>query len=356
MKSRVYFTGISDKDGLDARLAKFSRLLLVEDHFKFINKKDRVAIKIHFGEEGNTGFVKPPFARLVVDKLKEKGVTPFLTDTNVLYKGRRTFTEEHIKLAHEHGFTLYSVGAPVVIADDIKSGGVADINVNEAHVKTAKVAALFQDVNAIVSVAHFKGHLLAGFGGSLKNIGMGCASREGKLIQHSDKGFKLVVTSCTGCGACEKACPARAIMIIKGKASIDNSKCIGCAECIAVCPVEAIMPDWGMGELLVQEKMVEYAKAVIKGKPGKLIFINFAVKISKECDCFTENYPIISQDIGIFISSDPVSVDKASYDMVLKINGKDVFKDAHPDIDGSKQLLHASKIGLGSLDYELISI
>ncbi len=354
--SKVYYVKISESDGIEVRKIKFSDFISESRAIDFIEKGDDVVVKAHFGEDGNTGYVKPDFLRIVSDVIREKGGHPVLADSNALYKGRRTFTKDHIKLAHEHGFTRDAIGAPVTIAEGEDGKDVTDIKMRLSHIKTAKIASLFHHADAIVAVSHFKGHLLTGFGGALKNIGMGCASREGKLAQHTALSPVINAADCVACGACIDACPGGAIVIIGKRAHIEPKKCIGCAECIATCPHSAITVDFAGGVSSIQEKMVEYAAAVLNRKKGKSIFINFAVTISQECDCWTKDYPRIAPDVGILMSKDPVSVDKASYDLVIKTCARDVFKESHPGIDGMKQLRHASKIGLGSLDYELIKL
>jgi uncharacterized Fe-S center protein len=197
---------------------------------------------------------------------------------------------------------------------------------------------------------------MAGFAGALKNLGMGCASRDGKLAQHSDVSPFVREKICVGCGECEKACPAKAIVIANKKSCIDSGKCIGCASCIAACVYHAIDVKWEQGGDKIQQKMVEYAKAALTGKKTKCAFLNFALKITKECDCIAKDDPRIAPDIGILASLDPVSIDKASLDLVVKACGKDVFRQVHPDRDGMRQLKYASGLGLGNLEYELIEL
>jgi len=351
MRSKVYFIGVENHDTKEIIKDKFNRLLDASDILDIVKKNDQAAIKLHFGEEGNTGFVKPEYVRLVSDRIKKKGAKPILADTNTLYSGRRTNAKDHILLAHEHGFTEDITGAPVVIAD-----GNKEVITNGKFVKTAKIAPLFLDVDAIVAVSHFKGHIMAGFGGALKNIGMGCASREGKLAQHSDVAPFVRFKNCTGCAECKKVCPADAIIITNGKSNINSAKCIGCASCIAACPYHAIDIHWEGGAGNIQEKMMEYAKAAIGNKQKKSAFVNFAIKITKECDCLAKDDPRISPDIGIFASVDPVSIDKACFDAIKQACGKDIFKEAWPERDSSRQLEYAQKIGIGNLDYELINL
>jgi hypothetical protein len=356
MKSVVYFTKVDDADNLAVRKEKFARLLDKSNILDCIDKRARVAIKIHFGEEGNTGFVKPEYARQVAMRILEKQALPLLSDTNTMYRGRRMTSYDHIRLAYEHGFTRESVKAEVFIPDEKKAGSVTRVTLNQRFVTTANIMTFFLHADAIVSIAHFKGHLMTGFGGALKNIGMGCASREGKLAQHSDVSPIIIIEECTGCGACEKVCPVQAIVLIRKKADLNSKKCIGCASCIAACKFNAVDINWEAGGSNIQEKMAEYASGVLKGKEKKSVFINFAIKITKECDCLAKDDPKISPDIGILASTDPVSIDKASFDLITHACGKDIFKQEHPKRDGFKQLAHAVEIGLGRLDYELREI
>ena len=356
MKSRVYFIGVSNSDSAQATGEKLIRLLEESRLFDFIQKDDKVAVKMHFGEEGNTGFVKPEYLRAICDSIAKKQGEPFLADTNTLYRGKRTNSKDHLKLAYEHGFTRDKAGAQVIIPDDTKKGNTALVEINQKFVKQAKIAALFLKSDVILGVSHFKGHLMTGFGGALKNLGMGCATREGKLFQHSGVSPLIIEKNCDACGACVEICPVKAISIRDKKSHIESAKCIGCASCIAACEHGAIDVNWEAGGTDIQEKMIEYTKAVLKDKAEKRAFINFAVKITKECDCLAKDDPRIASDIGIFVSKDPVSIDKACFDSVIKASGKDIFKEAHPGRDGLKQLQYASTLGLGNLDYDLCEV
>ena len=359
MKSKVYFIAVSNHDDKKATTEKFNCLLGESRLLDFVRKNEVVPVKMHFGEEGNTGFVKPEYTRCVCDGLAKKGARPVLTDTNTLYRGRRLNSKGHKALAYEHGFTEEAAGAPVVIAE-----GNERVDIKGKFIKQAMLAKLFCQTSSIVAISHFKGHVMSGFGGALKNLGMGCASREGKLAQHSDMSPFVRFKNCTGCGECENVCPVKAITITDnpltslgaGKSNINSAKCIGCSSCIAVCPHNAIDVRWERGAENIQEKMIEYAAAVLKGKKEKSAFFNFAVKITKECDCLAKDDPRIAPDVGIFASIDPVSIDKACFDLVKEASGKDVFKEAWPERDWSKQLNHARDMGIGNLDYELIKI
>ena len=355
-KSKVFFIEAANSDSAGMIQSKLGRLCKESGVLNCASSGDAVAVKMHFGEDGNTGFVQAQYLRVICDALKTNGAVPFLSDTNTLYRGRRTNSADHLELAQAHGFTKEATGVDVIIPDDTQKINIGEVEVNARFIKTARVVSLFLHTPVLVGVAHFKGHIMTGFGGALKNIGMGCASREGKLAQHCDVAPIVIESNCVGCGACELICPVGAVKIINNKSVIDGKKCIGCASCIASCNYHAIDVEWESGGGLIQEKMVEYAKAILDGKSGKKGFINFATKITKECDCIAKDDPRICADIGIFASVDPVSIDKACLDKVVDICGKDIFKEVHPSRDGMKQLRYASSLGLGSLEYELIDL
>ncbi|MFA5005567.1 MAG: DUF362 domain-containing protein [Candidatus Omnitrophota bacterium] len=355
MRSKVYFTSLSETDPADSACLKLKRLLKESGLFDFVPAGVSAAVKLHFGEEGNTGFVKPHFLKTINDALKEKGALPFLSDTNTLYRGRRTNSTEHKALAYEHGFTENATGAKVVIPDDHDKDCAKSVEIDGKIFKQVSVARVYVEAPVLVGVAHFKGHIMTGFGGALKNIGMGSATRKGKLAQHSQLAPVVNLKNCTGCAACRDVCPVEAITIVNKKSVVDAAKCIGCASCIAACKFSAMDVNWGSGADLIQEKMVEHAAGVLKNKKENSAFINFAIKITKECDCLAKDDPRVCPDIGIFVSHDPVSVDKACLDAVIKKCGRDIFKELHPERDGLKQLKHAAALGLGSMDYELVS-
>ena len=355
MKSKVYFIAVKDANDTRVVNEQLKKLLRESKVLDFIRKEDKVAVKLHFGEEGNTGFVRPQHLRVICDGIISKGAVTLLSDANTLYRGKRLNSKDHLALAYAHGFTREAVGADVFIPDDNKKEDIVDIQINQKFIKTAKCARFFIDADAIVAVSHFKGHILTGFGGALKNIGMGCATREGKLAQHCDVAPVVYTDNCTGCGECEIICPVKAIHIENNKSVLDKAKCIGCASCIAACPSMAMFIDIEAGAK-TQEKMAEYSLAVLKDKKEKAGFINFAIRINQECDCWGMDNPRIAPDVGILASCDPVSIDKASYDIVNKACGKDIFKAVHPKQDGLEQLRYAQELGLGNIDYELVEL
>ena len=356
MKSKVYFISVSNADTTQDIRQKFRRLLQESRLLDFINKDDNVAVKLHFGEEGNTGYVKPEFVRVACEIIKEKQASCFLTDTNTLYRGKRTNAQEHLELALEHGFNRGDCLAEVVIADDSKKENIVEVAIRQKFIKVAKIVKVFLEVDALLGIAHFKGHIMTGFGGALKNIGMGCASREGKLSQHSDIAPYVIVERCTACKECITSCPMGTIFIKEDAAYIDPEKCIGCAACIAACQQNAVDVNWEAGGSNIQEKMIEYALAVLEQKVNKVGFVNFCMDITKECDCLSKDDPRVAPDVGILASFDPVSIDKASLDLVNIAVGRDIFKELHPLRNGLQQLEYASDLGLGNLEYELITL
>lgn len=356
MKSKVYFIPVKESEDIDIVAGKLKYLLEQSKILQCVPAKAKVAVKMHFGEEGNTGFVKPRYLEVICREIARQGAAPFLADTNTLYRGQRTNSRDHLKLAAKHGFSREATGAEIVVPDDSRKENVTEIEIKRKFIKQASLARFFVESDALVAVTHFKGHIMTGFGGSLKNFGMGCATRVGKLMQHSDVSPVVYGEKCVGCGACEKVCPVKAITIINKKSVIEREKCIGCASCIAACPYSAIDVDWDSGESTIQERMIEYASAVLQGKKEKTVCFNFCLKITKECDCLAKDDPRIAPDVGILASLDPVSIDQASFDLINQACGRDIFKESHPRREGARQLEYAEELGIGSRDYELITL
>lgn len=355
MAKDVYFLPADRKEGNEVLAEKTRKMCSRLEWFDDVDKGDFVAFKIHFGEQGNRGFIKPAWLAGVVDSLIEKKARPFFTDSNTLYVGSRSNAVDHMRLAAGHGFSLKESRIPVVIADGLIGREDVELDVDLPHVKSAKIAGAFKDSDFLLCLSHFTGHLSTGFGAALKNMGMGCASRAGKLEQHSNVHPWINPKVCTNCGTCLEYCPAEAIVQAEDHAVILEEKCIGCGECVVVCAYQAAKFRWDSDFRRVQEKMSEYAYSVwtlFKEKSG---FVNFLLKMTKDCDCMAKDQPDIVEDIGIAASMDPVALDQASVDLILKKAGVDVLRKGY-NVDWNIQLAHAEKIGLGLREYNLVEI
>jgi len=332
-------------------------------------KHNIFAVKLHFGEKGNSGFIRPIFVRKVVDYIKAKGNRVFLTDTNTLYRGSREDAVTHLDTAITNGFAYSVVNTPLLIADGLRANDEVEIDISGKHVNTAYIGMAIWKADALVSLAHFKAHELTGFGGAIKNLGMGCSSKRGKLEMHSGLAPKVKAKMCKGDKYCEIACSFNAISMVDNVAVIDREKCTGCGECLGVCPHQAINILWKAGAQTVSEKMAEYAYAAVQGKQGKCWYVNFVNRVTPACDCYGHSDASVVPDLGIFASIDPVALDQACYDAVCQAtglagtalgenieSGSDKFKTLYPNIDPEAQLSHAEKIGLGSRKYELVKL
>ncbi|MBI4846091.1 MAG: DUF362 domain-containing protein [Candidatus Omnitrophica bacterium] len=355
-KSIVYFQAVNDSKDIIALRAKFKQLIKESKLCEDFKKGELIPIKMHLGEKGNTGHVNAQVIKTLVDKLKSKAAKPFITDTNVLYHGQRVNAVDHMMLAHEHGFGVNDIGAPVFISDGLFGENAQEVEINKKHFKKVSIAKPVLYFDKMISVAHVTGHLLTGFAASIKNMGMGFASRAGKLRQHSNIKPLIREGNCILCRRCIENCPVSAIIEKESRAFIKSESCIGCGECIVACKYNAVADDYGEDANILVEKMVEYAYGVLK-YPKYKVFFNFAVRITKNCDCMAKNEQNITNDVGIFASTDPVACDKASSDMVIKNSQEDIFKKAYPQASlYTHQLDYAEKIGLGNLDYELVSV
>jgi uncharacterized Fe-S center protein len=355
MKSQVYLVSGSGKEEAPRLSEKIERLYLALGLDGKIEKDAFVALKIHFGERGNTGYIKPAWLEKMVYRLRQRTRRAYFTDTNTLYVGQRSNAVDHVQLAAQHGFSLEKCGLPVHIADGLIGEDDEEIKIDLKRVKNAKIAAGILHADWLFCLTHLTGHVQTGVGGAIKNLGMGCASRAGKLEQHAEVNPRISAKHCKNCGICLDYCPAGAIVQKNGTAVILDDKCIGCGECLVVCKVGAVKMRWGGDSRRLQEKMAEYAFAVWNHFRGQVGFLNVLFQITKDCDCMAGDQPAIVDDIGILASLDPVAVDKASADLVLKHGRKDVFRKGY-DVDWSLQLNHGAGIGLGSLDYDLIEI
>ncbi|MHB8765097.1 MAG: DUF362 domain-containing protein [Deferrisomatales bacterium] len=349
-------------------LDKIEELLALAGADRRVRRGDLVAVKLHFGEKGNTGYLRPVLVRRVVEVLKGLGAKPFLTDTNTLYTGARSDAAGHLETAVYNGFDYASVGAPLVIADGLRGNSLVRVPIAGVHCREVSVAEAVAHADVLVGLAHFKGHELSGFGGALKNLGMGCAAREGKLLQHSGVAPKVKRKVCVACSECVRWCAQGAISV-QEVATIDSGGCVGCGECILSCPKGAIQIQWNEGPQVMQEKMAEHALGAVAGKQDRCLFLNFATQVSPACDCCGHSDAPIVADAGILSSADPVALDQASVDLVNALPGlpgtalqgghgpgEDKFRSLYPAIDWAAQLAHAERIGLGSRAYRRVDL
>jgi uncharacterized Fe-S center protein len=366
-KSKVYFTDMRCKVGVSL-LEKLDNLIGKAGIEQIDFQKKFAAIKIHFGEPGNLSFLRPNFAKTVADRIKSLGGMPFLTDCNTLYVGRRNNALVHLDAAYENGYSPFSTGCQIVIADGLKGTDEADVPVKGGeYVKSAKIGRAIMDADVVVSLNHFKGHELTGFGGAIKNVGMGSGSRAGKMLMHNEGKPEVREKRCVACKRCAEFCAQSAIGFASGKARIDPNRCVGCGRCIGSCNFNAIAnPNWASNDVL-NCKMVEYAKAVLDGRPS--FHVSVVNQVSPYCDCHGENDAAVVPDIGIFAGFDPVALDKACIDAVNSAPAittsilsereqthDDHFMDIHPTTDWRVQLGHAVKLGLGRSEYELVAV
>ena len=369
-KSKVYFTDFRTK--MDVSLTEKLKKLIKKTGIEKIDMNGKfVAIKMHFGELGNLAFLRPNYARAVAEVVKELGGRPFLTDCNTLYPGSRKNALDHLDCANINGFNTVTTGCQILIADGLKGRDEAEIEVeNAVYCKKALIGKALAEADVIISLNHFKGHELTGFGGAIKNIGMGGGSRAGKMQQHNQGKPHVIEEMCKKCHRCAKECGSDAIDYDNQIAHIDKNKCVGCGRCIGACSFDAIQTDFDDAIEALCCKMAEYAAAVIKGKPH--FHISLACDISPNCDCHGENDAPILPDIGMFASFDPIAIDQACADMCLKAepiknsalgdnlndskhkHHHDHFKDNHPDSSWKETLEHGEKIGIGSREYELV--
>jgi len=358
MSAKVYFIPLKDNPTIEEQVQAMARIFDASDAASVISKRDFVAIKTHIGEERNTTHIKPPLIRQLVEKVNQLGGQPFLTETSTLYKSKRENAIKHIMLAQEHGFGIENVGAPFIMADGLAGNNEYEVTIDGELNKTVKIAREVITSDALLVVSHPTGHMLTGIGAAMKNLGMGFASRAGKMRQHSSI-KPQVKASCTSCLKCQKWCPTDAITEQNKKVSIDAEKCIGCGDCLAVCKFNAIKYDFEQDAELVQRNMAEYAWGSVKDKAGKVFYFNVLVDMTKDCDCMTGPQPKIIGDVGILASNDPVAIDIATLDITTKAknaDGKTLGEISYSEHDATIQLKHAAKLGMGSLKYELIEI
>jgi len=361
--STVYFTDLRTR--IDYGLLDKTRKLFELSGFAGkISPGDKVAVKLHFGESGNTAFLSPQFIRVAVDEIRKAGGKPFLVDANTLYKGTRSNAVDHLETAILNGFSYGTVGAPVIIGDGLTGRDYVREQIGGKHFEKVKIASAIHYADAIVNMTHFTGHELFGFGGVLKGLGMGCAAPSGKQEMHSDVLPSVKEARCTMCGRCFDWCPADAIRWEAGtKAFVIQEKCIGCGECRVACNYGAIAVQWQTDPAITQEKTAEYAAGALRNKADKGLFFSFLLNISPDCDCYGfSDVPFVA-DAGILASTDPVAIDQAGVDIV---NGAQALAGSKlEDLKARDKLLaitgihwepileHAEKLGIGRRQYTL---
>lgn len=374
-KAKVYFTDFRTPYGGDTMPGKLKKLIRKAGIAQLNLEGQFVAIKIHFGELGNVSYLRPNYARAVVDVVKELGGKPFLTDCNTLYPGSRKNALEHLYCAWENGFTPLTVGCPILIGDGLK--GTDDIEVpvrGGEYVKNAKIGRAVMDADVIISMTHFKGHEATGFGGALKNLGMGCGSRAGKKEQHNNGKAYIQQEICRGCRRCMRECANNGLVFDPEtrKMHVDKEHCVGCGRCVGACNFDAIDFEDPNSNQMLNYRIAEYAKAVVDGRPQ--FHISLVMDISPNCDCHVENDAPILPDVGMFASFDPLALDQACVDACMKceplpnsqlgehmrdphfVDHHDHFTNSTPESEWQSCLSHAEKIGLGTRDYELIRL
>jgi uncharacterized Fe-S center protein len=329
-----------------------------------VDDEDLVAVKLHFGEQGNTAFIEPIYVREIVSRIAQAGGVPFLTDANTLYRGERATAPRHIACAVHNGFSFATIGAPIVIADGLDGKDGVDVPIEGRHFDEVRIGSVAVHADALIVLSHVKGHEATGFGGALKNLGMGLCVRSAKQRMHADFRPEVTAEECTACGRCVTWCPVDAIELVDGVATIDMATCYGCGECVATCAYGAIATQWSSRPEDLQEKMVEHAAGALDGKDGKTLYVSFLTRITPDCDCWHFSDAPVVPDIGVLASDDPVAIDQAAYDLVTKAEGLpgtlgegmgagvDTFREI-TGIDGTIAIRYAEEMGLGSRDYRL---
>ncbi|MDR1645701.1 MAG: DUF362 domain-containing protein [Tannerellaceae bacterium] len=369
--SKVYFTNLrtTPSSSLPAKMERLARRAGIET-IDF--NRQYVAIKIHFGEPGNLAYIRPNYAARLATLLQSLGGKPFLTDSNTLYSGGRSNAVDHLQSAMENGFNPISAKCNVIIADGVKGADYREIPLDGQYCRAPKIGAAIADADIVISMNHFKGHEQSGFGGALKNLGMGSASVAGKLELHSASQPVTDPAACTGCRICQKHCAHDAIHVGPDrKAVIDYDRCTGCGQCVALCQYEGVVMGEGDTSERLNCKIAEYAQAVLKDKPS--FHLSFVMNVSPNCDCWNHNDAAIIPDLGILASFDPVALDQACADLVTEapalsgsalkekyphdcLEGQDKFQLVHPDTHWQAGLAHGEKIGLGTRSYKLIAV
>jgi hypothetical protein len=352
---KVYFSKIQNGEDQKSISAKARTLFKAAGMNRLVESGRMFGVKTHFGEKGNTSYIPVDLIKPMIEEIKDAGGKPFFFETSALYTGRRSNAVDHFKTAIDHGFDPSTTGCPLIFIDGLKGNHDVEIEVKLKHFDTISVAGDFPLIPGALIITHPTGHDLAGFGGAIKNLAMGIASRAGKMQQHDAGKPSISGEKCTACGTCARWCPVDAIKV-EQIADIDYELCIGCGQCLAVCPEEAVNFAWSERPENFNEKMAEFAYGICSTRKNRLGYVSFLYYVTDDCNCSSKHMDRICPDIGILASYDPLAIDQATIDLINKESGKDLLGKLWPDSHYEAQFRHAEEIGLGSREYELEGI
>jgi len=353
MSSTIYLMRFHHTDPLDQTKNRLKKMFKTTGLDKIVEAGDITAVKVHFGEPGNSTFLSPHYVEPIVRMIKSCGAKPFVTDTSVLYKSRRSNAIDHLAVAAEHGFTAERLGAPVIIADGVLGRNEIEIEVNAPLNRTVSLATELVSAHSIVVLSHVTGHLNTALAATIKNLGMGMSSRKGKLTQHSVTKPLINQNKCMACGTCASWCPVNAITIHQEFAIINEELCIGCGECLMVCRFNAVKFKWDSSSELLQKQIAEHALGIVKQKKGKIAYLTFMINMTKDCDCLAQKPISIIDDIGVLAGTDPVAIDQAVLDLTRQKAGQSLAEIAYPNLNPNIQLEYGEQIGLGNRNYKI---
>lgn len=356
MSAVVYLARISDGAAPDEQAAALEKVLNACGFMNRLRRLDMVAVKVHVGEKNNLTHVRPELAARAVSMARSAGGQPFLTDTATLYRGERENAVKHALHAHGHGFGVEKTGAPFVAVDGLSGTDEVEVAIDGVLHRHVKVAGQILLADALVVISHPTGHMGSGLGAAIKNVGMGLASRAGKMRQHSSITPEIDPGKCENCGKCRQWCPADAIDEQEEVSFIRQKDCIGCGECIAVCRYGAVKFDYAIESPILQKSMAEHAAGVLAHFGDKALFVNVLVDMTRECDCLNKRQEKAFADVGILACDDIVAADQATLDISARAHGSDLAQQSFPRIDAAIQIRHAEKIGLGSRSYRLVEV
>lgn len=358
MASQVYFVPAEFGESAESLIGKQRRLFDAAGMAKVVVEKDLIGVKTHFGEAGNVTHLQPKHVRGFVDAVKDLGGRAFLTETSTLYVGQRSNAVDHMLLAHEHGFTVEQAGCPVIMADGLQGNSELKVPAPGTDLGEVALAAGVVRAQGMIVVSHVTGHGGAGLGATIKNVGMGCSSRKGKMLQHSTVTPAVDPEKCTYCKVCMDWCPTHAISgdDALGAAVIDQDMCIGCGECLAVCRFNAVQFNWAVESADMQRMMAAHTLGLHLQKRGRIAYVSWLVNVSGECDCFGQNLDVVGPDVGILASFDPVALDQAALDVFEQRAGASLMERSHPHLDPTVILSYGEQIGLGSRTYDLVEL